>query len=808
MYHNQIQRLFQKSSLYMFVLFFAISPCVCLGQAFFEDQLPNDVCNGISGKFYEPTGDGFSLITGTLGTANGVADDGIDVYKIVITDPLDFYIRMDAGVFPDSKVFLFESSSDGTCPDEFLSAVLQNDDDPYQAITNPTFFGFRDGTNHLGGIVGMPPTSFKSGAVYYLAIGRSGDEAFNSMGENLFEAVPANSTALVGPAIGVTDLKLGSWSSVSTPASTYFVRLTGARMVGYSIPASNLFEFKWTGAVDEFMATDGNWLDQLAPTSTPTTDIFFEELTETNNFADQDLSVIEVRSVEVNCDEVDFTLASASDLPICVYPYGRICVRDGLPSRVFRITSPLLLDSDAFMVADDGEFLIDGTHGNKGTVIGSGSSSFGGLMGAFFRGPNGYLTLNGVGSSDGALPMGNFDTAIEFTVQFQNDNYFAPPVIKTQPNTLRGPIILDSSGGGSIGGSINGGRFSFRDTFVLVTGGEVFTLDSSDQFRFSTSYVVIASGTELYCKNGRVSGGGASMLVSDGATLRLGDIEYRTCLEVEPGGLLTGTGVMADAVICDGIIEPGNSAGTLDVLDDLDLSDTTVTCIELGGVSTDQFDRIGTGESNDLVNQYNLDGTLVVSLIDGFTPSISDEFMIMNAAQINQQFNAIQSNLLFDIEYGTSFVRLFNFQPGIWATQSFDLDRGSLLSGDTESVRFSDGNSMNIQLNRTASVRFDTTLPDPEVQNLGFSIESKINSKNVQQNLSVYNWTLKTYQSLLTSKVPFNEDTVIQVDLTLGIDDFVGPNGELSVRVNVGPTFEYPVIYSIDQVTWNTGGTK
>lgn len=783
---------FSRIATFLFVL---ISNEIVHSQDFFEVALQGDVSNGIDREFYDIPGDGYSRIHGFI-ALDGV-DDGIDVYKIRVTEPQNFFIRNESGMF-DTKAFLFDAN---------FTALMQNDDDPAQSLLPFTKrFGFRDGTNHLDINIGFPPAQLVDDAIYYLAIGAGGDVARDANGLDLFLPDGGVSTALVGPLNAPR--QLGSWTA--NGAGSHIVSLSGAKMIGYSIPESNSNEFNWTGAADDLISNGANWLEGMPPPVNPVnpvTDIFFDVLSESNNSIDQDLKTLCARSVEANCADFDFTLSSAKDSPIQVEPYGKFCARGGIPSNRFNITSPISLGFDAVMVADNGEFFIDGSDGKNGTVTGVGTLD-GEKTGAIFDGPNGDLTFNFVGCSPISSPMGNFSSSIRLQVKFQGDNFFAPPDSPDIPNDIFGSAIFDSTGGAGI----HGGLFRFQNTFVVVNGGNVFTLDTTEQIRFSTSLVLITPGTELHCANGKIRGALAEVRVSDAATLRVGGVGFVPTIVVDDGGLLTGTGCFEGPILINGRLEPGNSAGTLILEEDLDLSETSVTCIELGGTSSKSFDQIiyGSKDKNEKpTNEFNLGGTLEVLAIDNFVPQAGDEFVIIEAAeQINGQFDKVNSNLLFDIEYGDRFVRLFNFQSGLFGATSFTIPVGSLADGDVQSTAESDDQFLSIQSEDRIRVLFDAFLSNPTVDSLNLILESHASTPNLELELEVLDLRSGVFVDVGFFTPTVFDDSTINVDLSKGITNFVNQKtGQVRCRLKyaaVGPVLTQPWKVFIDRLIWDT----
>ena len=95
-------------------------------------------------------------------------------------------------------------------------------------------------------------------------------------------------------------------------------------------------------------------------------------------------------------------------------------------------------------------------------------------------------------------------------------------------------------------------------------------------------------------------------------------------ITVNPGGTLSGSGTAGAVVTSGGTIEPGSSAGTLST--GSVVTNNTNFHFEIGGLTPgngpgfhDQINTTGT---------IALDGTLVVSLIDGFVPATGDAFLI------------------------------------------------------------------------------------------------------------------------------------------------------------------------------------
>ncbi len=94
-------------------------------------------------------------------------------------------------------------------------------------------------------------------------------------------------------------------------------------------------------------------------------------------------------------------------------------------------------------------------------------------------------------------------------------------------------------------------------------------------------------------------------------------------VNVLEGGMLEGTGLVKGNLIIDGLLDPGNSAGTIDIDGDIDLTETSTVCVEIGGELVTEYD-IADGLGNS--NMDILGGDLEISLINGFMPDSVDRF--------------------------------------------------------------------------------------------------------------------------------------------------------------------------------------
>ena len=156
-----------------------------------------------------------------------------------------------------------------------------------------------------------------------------------------------------------------------------------------------------------------------------------------------------------------------------------------------------------------------------------------------------------------------------------------------------GTSTLTVDGGGTFSGAISGLGG------LIKSGAGELSLSGTNGFTGSTT----VSGGEL-AVNGSIAGG---VMVQTGATL---------------GG--AGTIGGAVTVGSGGTLSPGNSPGQLTLQSGLTMNSNSTLSMEFAGKSAGLYDQL------DVQGLFTAGGTLNLSLINGFTPSIGDSFTIFN----------------------------------------------------------------------------------------------------------------------------------------------------------------------------------
>ncbi|MCC7517567.1 MAG: hypothetical protein IT578_00110 [Verrucomicrobiae bacterium] len=116
-----------------------------------------------------------------------------------------------------------------------------------------------------------------------------------------------------------------------------------------------------------------------------------------------------------------------------------------------------------------------------------------------------------------------------------------------------------------------------------------------------------------------------------------------TTLTVDEGGVLSGSGKIGSVNATNrGVISPGNSPGTLVFASNLTLLDSSTLNIELGGTNSSLYDRL------QVLGSLTLTGSLNVSLINGFVPSGTNEFDVLDWGALVGTFGSVTLPVGYD----------------------------------------------------------------------------------------------------------------------------------------------------------------
>ena len=146
---------------------------------------------------------------------------------------------------------------------------------------------------------------------------------------------------------------------------------------------------------------------------------------------------------------------------------------------------------------------------------------------------------------------------------------------------------------------------------------------------------------------------GSALSITGSTGLRLSSSEsLASNVNVSSGGILNGSGtIIGDVTIGDtGVLSPGKSPGIQDIQGNLTLDPTSITEIEIGGLTPgpgsptvdNGYDQIN------VTGAVSLGGTLRVTLLNGFTPQIGQTFNIINSTDITGTFSDVEGLLIGD----------------------------------------------------------------------------------------------------------------------------------------------------------------
>lgn len=101
---------------------------------------------------------------------------------------------------------------------------------------------------------------------------------------------------------------------------------------------------------------------------------------------------------------------------------------------------------------------------------------------------------------------------------------------------------------------------------------------------------------------------------------------------------------------------------------------------------------------------------------------------------------------------------------------------------------------------------FDGTSPNAAPSGLDLSLEAQAGTPGLTATLEAFNWTTNSYDVVDTTDATFNVDSVVTVNLTAGIPDYV-QGGSSAVRARAGWRqtgfiINFPWVISVDQLAW------
>jgi T5SS/PEP-CTERM-associated repeat protein len=229
-----------------------------------------------------------------------------------------------------------------------------------------------------------------------------------------------------------------------------------------------------------------------------------------------------------------------------------------------------------------------------------------------------------------------------------------------------GSSLTISDGGTVIASNMYMGAYATATGSVVnVSGGNLYltniTRDAQLDVRWATFslntgtvlvnrlYVTNNANSVMNFSAGLLRSGGST--VSNGTTFVVGDgsqsatfdllggtHRFANGLKLSTNASLIGSGdIIAGSATNFGVIAPGHSAGTLTFSGDLTLTDSSTLNFEIGGNTTNDYDRVWVG------GLLRIGGLLNMVLTDGYTGNAGDTFDLFNFSSATGTFS--QTNL-------------------------------------------------------------------------------------------------------------------------------------------------------------------
>ena len=228
-------------------------------------------------------------------------------------------------------------------------------------------------------------------------------------------------------------------------------------------------------------------------------------------------------------------------------------------------------------------------------------------------------------------------------------------------------ILYDS---GTHSGSFSGKQLSF---YKSTDTERINTFQAGSSINVNTIFVdeyntVNISGNVI-CDNIYIRSN-STVDVSNGQTVNLNEVILQggklitSSFEIPSGETFTGSGTIEGNLTNAGTLSPGSSPGTITIDGDFTQESTGTLTIELGGTTPDS-------EHDQLVvnGAVTLSGTLDVSLIDEYSPSLGESFSILTYTSHTGSFETLKlqpldSGLDWEVAYESTAVTLTVIESG------------------------------------------------------------------------------------------------------------------------------------------------
>jgi hypothetical protein len=199
-----------------------------------------------------------------------------------------------------------------------------------------------------------------------------------------------------------------------------------------------------------------------------------------------------------------------------------------------------------------------------------------------------------------------------------------------------------------------------RSLFEITSDNDLYAVNGGGTF-LNTGTLIKSGGSDVsgFSSQWKVRNKSGGIIDAASGELEFSDFENPQDAVIKGGGSIDVPGAFTN----DGITAPGNSAGILSYIGNFLPSATAVLDVQLGGsIPADEYDQLN------ITGSAKLNGTLKVSLIDGFMPSAGDSLVVLTATSaITDSFLTInaQSGLYLTAKKNTNNVTIVVDSVGV-----------------------------------------------------------------------------------------------------------------------------------------------
>ncbi len=327
---------------------------------------------------------------------------------------------------------------------------------------------------------------------------------------------------------------------------------------------------------------------------------------------------------------------------------------------------------------------------------------------------------------------------------------------------------------------------------VMVT--KSITIDANLSF---------GAGHWLLLSNGMVS-------IQTGKTVTLNStVQIKAAAQLENFGTLKGEGQIVGSLSNNGTLSPGNSPGKFIITGNYTAGSTAIHQMEIA--SPNLYDTIVVDQNIAAPGGTAvLNGTLTVSLLNGFTPSTGETYKIMNFGAATGAFTSVNLPVL---------------RPGLSWSLQYNATDVSLIVNGVLPVTFASfnaarkGGGVQTDWTTTAELNVARYQIERSADGTAFAAAGSVNSRGGSSNL--YSWydpaplNGKNYYRLkaidLDGTWKHSKTVVVDMQATAGVSAFpnpVKPNGVITINLQNMVAAKVDILNATGQMVYSNVGSS